>query len=97
MTPGGAHHHHETDGPGHVDCSDALHRIYEYLDGEMTPEDTARIAAHLRDCGPCLEQYDLDQALKDLVKRSCRREQAPVQLRTQIMRRITTIRFESGD
>ena len=81
----------------HADCSEVLHRIYEYLDGEMTEGDTHKIAQHLHECGPCLKQYDLDQALKALVKRSCASEEAPVELRTQIMARITTIRYEVSD
>ncbi len=74
------------------DCSEVLHRVYEYLDGEMTLDDTVKIKHHLDACGPCLQQYDLDQALKALVKRSCACEEAPVELRTQIMARITTLR-----
>lgn len=81
----------------HADCSEVLHRVYEYLDGEMTAGDTHKIAQHLDECGPCLKQYDLDQALKALVKRSCQCEEAPVQLRAQIMTRITTIRLEIQD
>ena len=46
------------------DCSEVLHRVYEYLDGEMTPDDTVKIKHHLDECGPCLQEYDLDQALK---------------------------------
>ncbi len=75
------------------DCSAALHRVYEYLDGEMTADDTAKIARHLDECGPCLAEYDLDQALKALVKRSCQCEEAPTALRTQIMMRITTVQM----
>jgi mycothiol system anti-sigma-R factor len=80
-----------------TDCSEVLHRVYEYLDGEMTADDTRKIRHHLDACGPCLQQYDLDQALKALVKRSCACEEAPVELRTQIMARITTIQFEISD
>ena len=80
-----------------TDCSEVLHRVYEYLDGEMTPDDTAKIKHHLEACGPCLEQYDLDQVVKALVKRSCQCEEAPVALRTQIMTRITTIRYEISE
>ena len=76
-----------------TDCSEVLHRVYEYLDGEMTPADTVKIKHHLEECGPCLKEYDLDQALKALVKRSCACEEAPVELRTSIMARITTIRY----
>jgi mycothiol system anti-sigma-R factor len=77
-----------------TDCSATLFRIYEYLDGEMTAEDTRRIAAHLDECGHCLREHNLDLALKELVRRSCQSERAPVQLRAQIMRRITTIQIQ---
>ena len=80
-----------------ADCSEVLHRVYEYLDGEMTLDDTVKIKHHLDECGPCLQQYDLDQALKALVKRSCACEEAPVELRTQIMARITTIQYEIAE
>ena len=61
----------------------------------MTSDDTAKIKQHLDACGPCLKEYDLDQALKALVKRSCACEEAPVELRTQIMARITTIQLQA--
>jgi mycothiol system anti-sigma-R factor len=80
-----------------TDCSEVLYRVYEYLDGEMGRDETSRIAAHLQECGPCLEQYDLDQAVKAVVKRSCQCEEAPVELRRQIMTRITQIRIEYTD
>lgn len=80
-----------------TDCSEVLHRVFEYLDGEMTAQDTAKIRQHLEECGPCLQEYDLDQALKALVKRSCACEEAPMALRTQIMTRITTIRYEISE
>jgi mycothiol system anti-sigma-R factor len=80
-----------------ADCSEVLHRVYEYLDGEMTADDTVKIRHHLDECAPCLREYDLDLALKALVKRSCQCEPAPVQLRTQIMARITTIRVQLSD
>ena len=73
------------------DCSRARLQLYEYLDGEMGPDDCAKISEHLEHCGPCLKEYDLDQMLKALVRRSCTCETAPTQLRMQIMSRITTI------
>ncbi len=77
-----------------IDCSHALMQVYQYLDGEMGPDDCAKIREHLEQCGPCLEEYDIDQMLKTLVRRSCGCESAPTQLRMQIMARITTITFE---
>ncbi|HEY3534491.1 MAG TPA: mycothiol system anti-sigma-R factor [Pedococcus sp.] len=80
-----------------TDCSEVLHRVYEYLDGEMTASDTHKIRQHLDECAPCLKEYDLDQVVKAVVKRSCECEEAPLALRTQIMTRITTIRYEISE
>jgi anti-sigma factor (TIGR02949 family) len=73
------------------DCSRARLQLYEYLDGEMGADDCVKIRDHLASCGQCLQEYDLDQTLKALVRRSCGAEAAPVELRMQIMSRITTI------
>ena len=68
--------------------------MYEYLDSEMAELDCAKIRQHLEECGPCLQEYDLDQALKAVIRRSCACEQAPEQLRTRILTRLTQVRVE---
>jgi mycothiol system anti-sigma-R factor len=81
-----------------VDCSEALLRVYEFLDGELGPSACAKIQAHLDECGPCFNEYNLDTTLKALIKRSCSAEHAPDTLRTSIMSRIsmTVFRVEGG-
>lgn len=81
--------------PHETDCSDVLDRVYEYLDAEMTAHDVAKIRVHLEECAPCLRQYDLENVLKALVRRSCR-DAAPADLRIRIMMRITEIRYQQG-
>ena len=83
-----------TQHPGHADCSEVLHRIFEYLDGELGPGDVARVAAHLQDCAPCLAEHDLERTLKAVVRRSCTEEAAPATLRLSIMQQIATVRIE---
>ncbi len=78
-----------------TDCSETVLRIFEFLDGEMNEVDCARIQAHLDECAHCLTEYNLDQALKAVVKRSCGCEPAPVQLRTTILQSLTVVRVES--
>ena len=80
-----------------TDCSETVLRIFEFLDGEMGPADCARIQSHLDECGPCLREYQLDQALKMVVKRSCGCEPAPVELRTTILRRLTMVHLEISE
>ncbi len=74
-----------------TDCSEALLKVYEYLDNEMGPADCARIREHLGECASCMDEYDKDLLLKALVRRSCGCEPAPAQLRTQIIARITSL------
>jgi mycothiol system anti-sigma-R factor len=81
--------HHDTD------CGVVLDRIYEYLDHEIDQVDYAKIKQHLDECGPCLREYDLDIALKALVRRCCSHDVAPETLRRRILTRITEARLES--
>jgi mycothiol system anti-sigma-R factor len=82
--------------PHDTDCREVLDRVYEYLDGEMNVIDLNKIREHLDECGPCLKEYDLDVALKALVRRSCACEPAPAALRERIMVRITEARLQLG-
>jgi mycothiol system anti-sigma-R factor len=75
--------------PHETDCSDVLDLVYAFLDGEIDDRDRSRIAHHLDECGPCLRQFALEQAVKSLVNRSCACEHAPDHLRVQI---VTSIR-----
>ncbi len=47
-----------------TDCTETVMRIFEFLDGEMSPDDCRRMQTHLDECGPCLREYHVDQALK---------------------------------
>jgi mycothiol system anti-sigma-R factor len=82
--------------PHETKCSEVLARVYEYLDGEMGEHDVAKIHQHLEECRHCLSQYDIDLALKALLRRSCACEPAPEELRTRILVRITEVRAQYG-
>ena len=36
-----------------MNCREAIARLAEYLDGELTPETLRALEAHLAECGPC--------------------------------------------
>jgi mycothiol system anti-sigma-R factor len=80
--------------PHETDCREVLDRVYEFLDGEMSDLDAARIKQHLEECGPCLSEHDLDRMLKALLRRSCTCEQAPEELRARILVRISEVRIQ---
>lgn len=76
-----------------VDCSEALARLFEFLDTEIGEVDGDRIRQHLADCEPCLGEYDAGDHLKRLVRRSCA-EAAPAELHLRIRQQITVLRTE---
>ncbi|ADG89620.1 anti-sigma factor RsrA [Thermobispora bispora] len=80
--------HHDTP------CSEVLEKVYTYLDGELDGEACAEIRRHLAECGPCFEEYGLEQAIKELIAKKCGCEPVPAALRTKIMVRIEQLRVE---
>lgn len=73
----------------HIECSQALYRMMQYVDGELPGVDAEAIAAHLTTCTPCLEEHDVDLMVKQLVRRSCQEGPAPAHLRTTILQSYT--------
>lgn len=89
------------DQESHLDCGQALYQMMQYVDGELQEGQAELLAVHLRTCGPCLAEHDMDLMVKQLVRRSCAEdsvEAAPPALRTTIMQSITTYcaEIESG-
>ena len=78
--------------PSEIDCSEVLDQVYEYLHHELDDERASDIHRHLDECGHCLSEYGLEQAVRDLVSRSCRCSPAPEGLRMSILLRISAIR-----
>ena len=68
-------------------CDDALHELYGYLDGELTPERRNNIQHHLDDCPPCYEAFDFEAELRQVIAHKCR-EQVPDSLRFRIAEAI---------
>lgn len=77
-----------------VSCSEVLARLYSYLDGETVDLGHAKIREHLEECGPCLREYGLEEAVKRLVHKHCGCEAAPTELRAKVLNRIRAVRAE---
>jgi mycothiol system anti-sigma-R factor len=75
------------DDPDVSNCQEAIHRLYHFLDGELTPDKRAQIQKHLDDCPPCIEAFEFEVELRQVVSRGCR-EQVPDELRLRIARLI---------
>ena len=66
-----------------MDCDDALYRVYEYLDGELTMWRRRAIARHLDECPPCADGFTFEVELRSIVVSKCR-EEVPSSLRRKI-------------
>jgi len=80
--------------PHEVPCTEVLARLESYLDGEIEHKGYDQIRQHLDECGPCLREYGLEEAVKRLVQKCCGAEPAPSGLRTKVLVRIQAIRAE---
>jgi len=78
--------------PHETPCSEVLERVYTYLDGELGDSGKAQIRQHLDECGPCLREYGLEEAVKRVVQKHCSCDPAPAQLRAKILVRIREVR-----
>jgi anti-sigma factor (TIGR02949 family) len=78
------------------DCTDALDRLWEYLDSELTPVDADTVRHHLAECRGCLEEYDVEVVLKKLVRRGCQ-EVAPETLRLRIHEQLVVMRATADE
>jgi mycothiol system anti-sigma-R factor len=80
--------------PHEMPCSEVLARVYSYLDGEMEGGGYTEIRVHLDECGPCLREYGLEEAVKRLVHKHCGHDTVPAELRAKVLSRIEAVRAE---
>lgn len=66
-----------------MDCDKAFHRMYTYLDGELTVWRRWKITRHLDKCPPCAEGFDFEMELRQVVSSRCR-DQVPPELKARI-------------
>lgn len=57
---------------GDVDCDEAVHQLYHYLDGELTEERRTEIAVHLDRCGPCAGAAGFEAELRMVIANRCK-------------------------
>ena len=54
-----------------VDCEEAVHELYHYLDGELTEERREVIRVHLDFCGPCGGAAEFEAELRRVIASRC--------------------------
>jgi len=80
---------------GMVRCEHVLERLWDFLDGELSPEDEAAVKKHLDICNRCYPQYDFQRAYFEYARRIRDREHAPPTMRRRLFEKI--LEQESND
>jgi mycothiol system anti-sigma-R factor len=64
-------------------CNEAIHALYEFIDGELTTDRREAIRHHLDECSGCLEAFDFEAELRLVISHKCR-DEVPETLRMRI-------------
>ena len=75
------------------DCSKALESLVMFIDHEMDDASWEQIRAHVEGCAPCMNEFDLEYLVKQVVARSCH-ERAPEVLRQRVRMSIRTVQVQ---
>jgi anti-sigma factor (TIGR02949 family) len=81
-------HPHPDHGAAKMTCAEALERIYEFLDGELTSEVEERIRQHLGVCRQCYPQFRHEEVFLRFLERRAQIVSAPPALRRRIMQML---------
>ena len=83
--------------PHETDCSQVIAEVWLLLDHECSAERRRKLEQHLDECGPCLEQYGLEEHLKALLARKCGGEHAPDALKEKLRASFRQIVVQQPD
>ncbi len=73
------------------ECQRALARVYAFHDGELSEDEMDEIRQHLMACEPCLDHFEVEEALRLIIKRCCGNEHAPRALRCRIETSLSSV------
>ena len=74
--------------PKDIDCAEALERLYEYLDGELTAARVEEVRRHLRACHACLAVSRFETAYLRFLEARSQAQRAPDATRKRILARL---------
>jgi len=70
-----------------IPCDQVIGKLWEYIDGEISETDAARIRQHLDMCSNCFPQYDFQRAYKEFIARRAG-QTMPAELRRRVFQSI---------
>lgn len=83
-----SHEHDELD-----ECVQALVRVHAFLHHELLEADADLIRHHLHACERCMENFEIESTITEMIQRS----QPPAKAPTTLSARIQTLRITGRD
>ena len=74
--------------PHHIDCRQAVERLYEYLDRELTPELRSEVERHLNACAGCFRYFEFERAFLKFLEARARGRGAGPELKRRIIEEL---------
>ena len=81
---------------GMIPCEHVLDRLWDFLDGELPPEDEEAVKKHLDICKRCYPQYNFQRAYFEYTRRIQDRDHAPPALRRRLFEKILEREARNG-
>jgi anti-sigma factor (TIGR02949 family) len=68
-----------------LDCDSVMRQLWDFLDGELTPDREKAIQAHLAVCNRCHPQHDFEQSFLRALSASRREPLRPDAIKARVL------------
>lgn len=72
------------------DCEQVFARLNDYLDRELSPEESRRVQGHLQVCTRCAAEFEFEASLLKEIRMKVCRIQVPAKLKANVLKAIET-------
>lgn len=71
-----------------AECQEVIRNLWDYLDGRLSPDTTARLRAHIAACGPCFAYQQFQSRFLELLTSLRARAGVPEHVRESVLARL---------
>ena len=68
-----------------LDCESVMRQLWDYVDGELTPQRMDEIRVHVEMCQRCYPQYEFERSFLDAIAARRRTHSDPERLRAKLL------------
>lgn len=76
---------------GFLFCQEALQKLDDYLDHELSPQEQQQVATHLKICAHCAQMYRFERGVLEDIRTKAVQVQVPPELMNQISASLSAL------